>query len=113
MAKNLKALTKSELDYLTEKYSFDILDNYIVVSCKGYDRKVLHDIDKAFSINTPVRKIQISELAIKMWRENFKANYNLLAVQNAISSLIVTYQDVSLEDVKKILVKGSSLITIV
>lgn len=113
MAKNLRALSKTELDFLKEKYKFELFGDFIVTSCAGIDRKILHPINKSFAINTPIRKITISELAIKMWIEHFQSNYNLLEVQNAISSLIVTYQDISVEDVGKILAKGGTLITLV
>ena len=113
MAGNVRALTKNELDFLNEKYSFELLDRYIIVSCKGLNRKVLHEIDKSFSLNSPVRKINISREAIDMWINNFKDECSLIDVQNAINSLIVTYQDISISDIKKVLKKNGTLINVI
>ena len=100
MAKNLRALTDSELRYMLDKYSFDVFeDKYIVVKCLS--RKTLHEIGKQFALSTPIRKVAISPLAIKMWLEQFRSEYSLIEVQNAISVLIITYQSVSPETVLK------------
>lgn len=113
MAKNLRALTKEELDFLNSKYEFTYIPNYIVTTCTGFGRKVLHDVNKSFSLNTPIRKIKITKEAIDFWVNEFRNEYTLLDVQNAISSLIVTYQDISLEDIKTALKRGDSLISII
>ena len=108
---NLKALNKEELDYLNDKYTFELLENkYIVVHCKGYNRKVLHELDQSINLNTPIRRILINPETIRLWIENFKAEYSLLDVQNAINSLIITYQDVNLEDIKLQLLRGTTTI---
>lgn len=113
MSKNLKALTKDELEFLNSKYKFKLMDNYVVVSCVGFDRKVLHEIDKPFTLTTPIRRITITPKAIKCWIEQFKDKYSLLEVQNSINTLIITYQDISIDDIKIILERNNSLIKIV
>lgn len=101
---NTRALNSEELEFLNDRYSFELIDEYIVTKVKGYDRKVLHDIDKSFVLNTPIRKITITEEAIKYWIHHFrKMGRTLLDVQNAINSLIVTYQDVSKNEVENAL----------
>ena len=75
MAKNLRALTDSELRYMLDKYSFDVFeDKYIVVKCLS--RKTLHEIGKQFALSTPIRKVAISPLAIEMWLEHFRNEVN-------------------------------------
>lgn len=101
MAKNLKALTDEELDYIRKAYIFDVYDKYIVVSCSGYNRRTLHDIDKPFLLTTKARKITITVQAINMWLEKYKGKYSLVEVQNAINYLIVTYQPVNDEEIEK------------
>ena len=98
---NRQTLTEKELNYLNEKYEFSIADDNVLVSVKNYDRTTAHKIDTGFSLNTDVKKIFISSDAIKFWQNSFSKDYTLLDVQNAINTLIVLYQNVSLEDVKK------------
>ena len=105
MAKNLKALTQEELDYIKDSYQFDVYDKYIVVSCSVngtmYNRKTLHDIDKPFFLTTKVRKITITVQAINMWLEKYKDRYSLIEVQNAINFLIINYQPLTDEEMEK------------
>ena len=113
MAKNVRALTKDELDFLNSKYLFEYVQGYVVTSCAGFGRKVMHDINQGFSLNTPIRKIKITKDAIDFWINEFKDEYTLLDVQNAISSLIVTYQDISLDDIKTVLQRKDSLVKVI
>lgn len=106
MAKNLRALTDEELDFIDSNYKFETLEGtnnkrYIIVSFNGYDRRVLHDFDKPFLINTSVRKVNISTDAINYWYNEFKDKYSLIEVQNAINVLIVLYQPVNSEEILK------------
>ena len=41
MAKNLRALTIDELKYFLDRYDISIVDNYILVSCKGKNKKFM------------------------------------------------------------------------
>lgn len=114
MIKNLKALLPEELEYINLKYNFEILeDKYIVVSCNDYNRKTLHNANKSFILNTSIRHITITLDAINYWKNNFKENYTLMDVQNAINELILTYQDVSIKSLNKQLLRKNSKIKII
>lgn len=118
MAKNLRALTDEELDFIDSNYKFETLEGtdgkkYIIVSFNGYDRRVLHDFDKPFLINTSVRKVNISTDAINYWYDVFKDKYSLIEVQNAINVLIVLYQPVNEEEILKQLERRTSKVTTV
>jgi len=118
MAKNLRALTDEELNFIDNNYKFETLEDknnkrYIIVSFNGYDRRVLHDFDKPFLINTSVRKVNISTDAINYWYNDFKDNYSLIEVQNAINVLIVLYQPVNKEEIEKQLKRRTSKVTTV
>lgn len=95
MARNLKMLTKDELDYINNNYSFELVGDYIIAKFNSYNRKILHSINEDFTLNTKARKITITAHAIKLWIEHFKDNYSLIDVQNAINTLIITYQNPS------------------
>ena len=114
MAKNLKALTDEELDYLRETYQFDVMGDYLVVSCvvngQVYNRKTLHNKNESFNLTTKMRKITITPQAIEMWLEKYKDNYSLIEVQNAINTLIITYQPLNDEEMlNQLSRKGSKI----
>lgn len=104
--KNVKPLEKEELDYIDKNYLLTLKDDYIIVQKVGYNRKVMHDVNELFDLNTSKRKIRITPVAIKYWIDNFQNKYSLVAVQNAINELIVCYQDVSLENIQEHLANG-------
>ena len=52
-------------------------------------------MSKGFSLKSPIRKITISKDAMKIWKENYAEEYSLIEVQNAINTLMITYQDVN------------------
>ena len=98
--RNLRALTDEELLYLTQNYHFENLGKYIVVSFTGDSRKTktVHDSSEGFSISSKVRRINISKDAIDLWADGYDyEGYSLIEVQNAINTLIVTYQDLTKE----------------
>ena len=103
MIANIKILSDDELNYLIDRYTFGVAtvgdDVYVVVKCNGYNRMILHDAKKKFTINSPVKRITISKEAINLWL-TYLSDYSLIAVQNAINSLIVTYQELELKDIK-------------
>ena len=101
MAGNLKALTIDELKYFLDRYVITTAGNYIVVECKTLNRKTLHDLDKDFQLSTPVRKINISKQAIDIWVKDYIDTYSLIEVQNAINTLIITYQNVNDSQIKE------------
>lgn len=102
MAKsNIRLLTKDELKFFKENYSFIIKEDVILVKFKGYDRIVAHPIDSDFSIASKVRKIKISKEAISLWKDKFKATeYTVIDIQNAMNALTIGYQATDYNDVK-------------
>lgn len=111
MAKNLKALSDEEKDWLNNNYNIIFKpDIGFIVNRTGYDRRVIHDAGKKFILSTPIRKITISKLAQDLWVNKYQDKYTLIDVQSAISTLIVTYQDLSDEDINKQLQRASSKI---
>lgn len=102
MARNLRALSTEDLLYIMQHYDFEARDGYIFVICKHYKRTCAHPEDTTFSISTPVRKVNITADAISLWKENY-SEYSLIEVQNAINSLIVTYQDINEENLANFL----------
>lgn len=101
MAGNLKALSIDELKYFLDRYEITLNGDYIVVICKTLDRKTLHDLDKGFPLSTPVKKMNITKQAIDIWRNNYVGHYSLIEVQNAINTLIITYQNVNDSQIKE------------
>ena len=92
MTGNTKALTNDELKYILGKYQFNLVGDYILVLANG--RKTLHDKTKGFSLLLPLerRRVKIGTDAIDLWINKFMEKYSLIEVQNAINTLIVTYQ---------------------
>ena len=96
--KNVRILDDKELEFLVGKYIFEFQEglskNYIVVTTSNYARKVLHEADKSFTINTQIKRITINPQAIEFWKElDFK--YNLIEVQNALNILSISYQEIT------------------
>ena len=98
MARNVKALNDSELHYIKTKYSFELQGDYIYVSYIEYNRKVVHPITESIILSTKVRKVTITKEAIEQWIKYYKDDYSLIEVQNAINTLIVTYQVINNEN---------------
>lgn len=107
---NIRPLTEYELKYFNDRYVVLIKDDMIVVKAKTMNRQTCHSLD-GFNIFTNKRKIHISKEAIQLWSCKFKDKYTLFDVQNAISILLTTYQDVTIENVSKQLSKENNLIT--
>lgn len=100
MTGNIKALTTDELHFVLSKYKFSLFENYILVESNG--RKTLHDKTKGFSLLLPLerRRIKITTKAIDFWVDKYLEKYSLIEVQNAINTLVVTYQNVTNENLK-------------
>lgn len=116
MAKNLRALTDEELEYVNQEYIFDLIKDstgkqQIIVSTRSYpNRKTLHDVNNKFIISTKQRKVTISKEAIQLWINEYRPEYSLIEVQNAISTLIVTYQGLGKKVIDEQLERKSSRI---
>lgn len=93
--KNIKILTREELDYLVGKYLFRMLNPEIIgVKTTTCIRENTHPINEKFAINTPIKRITISPEAIDYWNK-LNGKYHLIEVQNAINVLTVMYQEIS------------------
>ena len=108
MAGNLKALSIDELKYFLNRYDIKLVGNYIAVICKTLNRKTLHDLDKGFPLSTDIKKINITKQAIDLWIKDYLDSYSLIEVQNAINTLIVTYQNVNDSQIKEQLKRTKS-----
>ena len=99
MTGNIKALTNDELKFVVSKYQFELFENYVVVCTNG--RRTLHDKTKGFSLLLPLgrRRVNISTKAIDLWTKKYVEKFSLIEVQNAINTLLVTYQNPSDDNV--------------
>lgn len=106
---NVRLMTDNELQLLKHRYSFSFDENYIYVDTTLRSRRTLHPVDSPFAINVKkVRKICFSLDAIQIWKSLYEEKVNLLDVQQAVNKLVITFQDITLENVKEIL-NGKSL----
>ena len=110
---NAKVISDSEMSYLKSRYVFEVDGSQILVKIQNYDRVTAHPLTKGFSLNTKVRKIGLTSEAIKLWDESFKDKYSLFEVQNAINTLISTYQQPSFEDVADQLKRGNAKVKVI
>lgn len=102
--KNIKILTDDELRYLKEKYYFEITQSldgskYIAVKTSTCNRKVLHDASKTFTINTAIKRVSITSEAVSYWQ--LLPEYDLFTIQNTINILLITYQEISKDEIIK------------
>lgn len=105
-ANNVKLLTDAQFKAIEEKFNFYIENDKIAVTISNYNRKTLHDIDKTFHINAlGIRKMHFTIDAINIWKELYDKDNpkQLLYIQHAVNKLLVTYQNATTENVKKIL----------
>lgn len=103
---NVKLLTDQQRIDLKSEYYFEHEDGFILVKLYHYGRVTKHPDDKPFHINSPIRKVCFSMDAIDIWKELYKdekTRMSLIDVQQAVNSLYVTYQPISLESVKQFL----------
>jgi len=107
MKNNIRLLTKEELNNFKEKYSFEIQGFFIVVKCNDFNRPTLHDIHHNFFLNHKGRKIIINSDTIKIWDRYYK-DIHLVELQNLVNQLTIMYQDITPENIEKLLKKGSN-----
>lgn len=106
---NIRLLTKEEIEFFKNEYSFEIYGKYLLVSTKSYKRTVTHDLNKDFFISSKKRKITITKETLKLYKESFSNTY-LIELQNAINALIISYQDINEDSIKEqlTLMKGET-----
>ena len=101
---NVKLLTNEQLSTLKKEYSFTLENNKIFVKTTSLNRIVCHDATKSFHINTKLRKISFTLLAINIWKELYNEYVvNLIDVQQAVNTLQITFQTIDKDSVIKIL----------
>lgn len=109
----IRLLTKEELNYFNEMYSFEVAGDFILVKTKNINRTTVHSVNEGFSLRlSSSRRLNISAQAVKMWLEKFKnSKYSIIDVQNAMNALIISYQQLRYEDVisqLKVISKGEN-----
>lgn len=110
---NTKVISYDDMLFLNGKYDFEIDGSSILVKIKDYNRVTAHPVNNTFSLNTKVRKIDITPQAIRLWDSKYKNKHSLFEVQNAINILISTYQEPSDDDIDDQLKRGDAKIRIV
>lgn len=103
---NVKPLTEEQRIAFNKKYVFeyDFKTDEIIVKFTNYGRITTHNSNKNFSINSNIRKITFTVDAINIWKELYvdkETRESLIDVQNAANNLYVTYQEISLDSVKR------------
>ena len=104
---NIRLLTKDELNRFEEKYSFELQNDYIVVKCNNFNRPTMHDLNKDFFLSCGGRKIIINSIVSDLWKRYFQ-DMSIVKLQNIVNQLTIMYQDVTLDNINKILRKESS-----
>lgn len=89
---NIKPMTLDELRYFIDRYEFSIINDFVLVLCKDGGKKTFHNINEGFRLTSPMRKVNIHKDAILLWKEKYYGKYSLVEVQNAMNTLLVTYQ---------------------
>ena len=102
---NIKLLTDSQYNQLNDKYIFELTEDSILVRLTTHGRVTEHALDKPFHINAKgIRKVCFSMDAIEIWKKMYNNGFpTLLAVQQAVNKLTITFQKVNEENVCKIL----------
>lgn len=101
---NTKLMTEEEIKNFESSYDVSVKNGMIDVTSKTRNMHTMHFFDKSFSLlNKNIRRITFTPFAMQMWRDNFLGVYSLFRVQNAVNSLVVIYQEPTVESVKKYL----------
>ena len=105
MKNHTNVFNEDLLKELNDMYDVYLENDKIVVKGKiRINRKTYHSKDKNFKINfyRQNRVMTVTKQAIDYWME-MSQSVSLINIQNAINVLIVTYQEITLDNVKKIL----------
>lgn len=110
---NIKLLTKDQLKDFNDKFNIVYDDNDVIVKFYDYARVTRHERGKDFEVNAKhIRKIKFTTQAIEIWIELCKAGkkHTLVDVQNVVNLLIITFQKIDVESVKRALSKPDAKI---
>lgn len=104
---NVKLISADDLKTMKEKYKFELdsSGNNILVKTNTNSRLTYHNSCKPFGINMVGKRVVVFSMdAISIWKELYSVyNYSLLEVQNAVNKLYITFQEITTENVQKIL----------
>lgn len=110
VASNVNIKSKDELDFINNKFKFELKDDYILVHATNFNRPTIHPVNKDFTIHYDKSKsMKINSVVIKLWGDNFLNDYSLVEIQNAYNILRCGYmQEYTKEDILKVLNKLSN-----
>lgn len=103
---NIHILDDDKLTQFEEKYDVKIVENNIIFTCKRRKVNIVHELGTKFTVNLNKNNVILTRLtinpqAIELWQKI--GNVSLFRVQNAVNKLLVMRQDVTLENVEKVL----------
>lgn len=104
MRNHIKLLTLEQVQEFKNKFTFEFDGENVIVKCRDYKRETRHPADKAFTINSKIRKLTFWAEAIEIWAHlSYDDSANLVDVQDICSRLALMYQPITVENVKKML----------
>lgn len=109
---NVRLLTDAEIENVKSRFVFRLEEDKIAVDAFRNNRTTYHPINESFSLNIKnLRKITFTLDAINIWLNLLLRGEkpNLLDVQQATNKLVLSYQPITLEKVKNILVEQKNL----
>ena len=103
---NIHILDDDKLKQFEDKYDVKIVDNQIMFVSKKRKGMIAFDIGSKFTVNLNknniiLTRLTISPLSVDLWQKI--DGVSLFRVQNAVNKLTVMRQDVTLDNVKKVL----------
>lgn len=106
--KNLKILTKEELDFINSKYTFWCDDTFIYHRPITRNYTSIHPKNKRFTLLMKgYKKLTFTTLAMsvfsKMQTQSDTIKYSLVDIQNAINTCMILRQPVTEENILKVL----------
>lgn len=108
----IKILSDEDLEYLNKKYEINVKDDYLTIRTAHHNRLLFHTLDEKIRIRYGDKTMMLTPIAVKYWKDNF-TNFTLIDVQNAINTLSVLAQDISIETIENLLKRRhSKIITI-
>ena len=114
---NKKILSEHDLDFLESKYTitYNSSTNMLFVQLNGCNRCTAHSVDKKLTMTVlsgcSIKRITFSKEMINMWlqlNESEDVQCSLFKVHQMTTKLYLTYQDVTLKNVKNLINRGTT-----
>lgn len=102
-ARNIKLLSKEQLQVLKDKYTITYEPGKVIVDLNTRTHTVIHNANKVFTLRCEDRRVTINPKSTRIWREYFKDTYALFDIQHAINLLTVKKMVVNKENIQTIL----------